>query len=100
MPYLAMGETSVSPAGLKDIAGGTVTFTLFVWSDGGGQLECKELMTAVDCLLARHQPMLPGCHAGEITLTAAAVTRQYSENGSRYRGRLVFRVPIYEADPL
>ncbi|WP_262689786.1 DUF3168 domain-containing protein [Kordiimonas aestuarii] len=98
MPYLAMGETNISPAGLKDRQGNVVTFALWVWSDGDGQLECKDLLAAVDRLLSRHKPTVPGCHAGEIILTGAAVTRQYAENGSRYRGRLAYKVQLYEED--
>ena len=98
LPYIVMGDTNMTADNLKDVQGRTVTFTLLVWSEEPSQLECKELMAEVDRLLARHQPVVPGCHAGDISLTGAAVTRQAGDGGVRYRGRLTYRVQLYEED--
>jgi hypothetical protein len=96
LPCLTMGETTMEGADLKDIAGTNITFTLFILSDEPGQMQVKELMAAVDECLNRFVPAVPGARAGELMLTNAGVTRQFTENGSRYRGRMAYRVKLYE----
>jgi len=99
LPCLTMGETTMEGANLKDISGTTITFTLFILSDEPGQMQVKELMGAVDACLHRFAPMVPGARAGELTLAGAGVTRLSTENGSRYRGRMAYRVKLHEDAP-
>ncbi len=97
-PYLTLGETGMEGADLKDIPATVVTFSLFILSDEPGQMQVKDLMAAVDACLGRFVPEFPGAKCGELTLAGAGVTRQVTENGSRYRGRLAYRVKLY-GDP-
>lgn len=96
LPYLTMGETTAEDSALKDLRGSSITFSLFIVSEEPGQMQVKELMAAVDSCLNRWQPELANADAGEMVLTSAGVVRQFSENGSRYRGRMSYRVKIFE----
>lgn len=96
LPYLMMGEASAEGAALKDVEATAVTVVLFVLSDEPSQMQAKELMAAVDDCVNRFCPHVPGARCGEMSLQSAAVVRQVSESGSRYRGRLTYRVKLYE----
>ena len=94
-PYIAMGDTSIQPADLKDREGTKVSFDIMVWSNESSQMEAKELMADVNAVLHQASPQLSGFDLTDIRLLSAGVVRQYTDIGGLYRGRLNYSALIY-----
>ena len=94
-PYLAMGETNLRDARLKDTGGATITFDLMIWSAEASQMQVKELMAAVDASLEAADISLVGHDLITLRLVSASTVRQWSEAGSLYRGRLSYSALVY-----
>jgi len=96
-PYLAMGETNLRDGRLKDTSGSTISFDLMVWSAEASQMQVKELMAAVDTSLGGANISLVGYDLITLRLVSASTVRQWSEEGSLYRGRLSYSALVYAA---
>lgn len=95
-PYLTFGDTSVSPASLKDCFGSKVNFNISLWSDEQSQMQVKELMADVDAILNRANLQIFGYDLMSLQLVSADVIRQFSEAGALYRGRLTYSALVYQ----
>jgi len=96
-PYLSMGESRFRNAGLKGTSGAEVNFDLIIWSNDPGQMQVKELMTAVETSLESAELTLSGHDLATLRLESATCVRQWNEAGSLYRGRLAYSALVYAA---
>jgi hypothetical protein len=96
-PYVSMGETALTAGDLKDTTGASTRFDLYVYSDEASQMQVKELMASVEKAVDTADISLPGFDLVTMRLVSANVTRQWSEAGSLYRGRLSYGALIYSA---
>ncbi|MFC3051653.1 DUF3168 domain-containing protein [Kordiimonas pumila] len=94
-PYAAMGGTNLQPNDLKDRDGASISFDIILWSKEPSQLEVKELMAEVDRVLDKAALGVVGYSLVSLRLQSAAVTRQWNEDGSLYRGRLTYAALVY-----
>ena len=95
-PYVAMGDTNIRPADLKDINGAQISFDLTIWSNEPSQMQVKELLAATDQVIDKAALQLIGYDLVRLRLQNAGVVRQWSEHGSLYRGRLTYSALVYE----
>lgn len=95
-PYIAMGDTNITPGLVKDRAGSRITFEIVVWSNEASQMEAKELMTIVDNVFAGGELETLAFDLVQIRLQNASVVRQFNEEGSLYRGRMSYTAQVYE----
>ena len=95
-PYLTMGETNHQPSDLKDRDGAQISFGLLLWSNEASQMQVKELMAKVDETLSGKALDLVSYDMISLRLQNASVVRQWTEEGSLYRGRLTYSATVYE----
>jgi hypothetical protein len=95
MPYIAFGDTSITSADTKTLAGSTVDFDVSVWSGEASQMEAKEIMAVVDSILHTADLNITGQDLVYLRLQNAGVVRQFRATGSLYRGRLSYRARLF-----
>lgn len=95
-PYIAMGDTNITPGLVKDRTGGRITFEIVIWSKEPSQMETKELMAIADNVFAGGELETLAFDLVQIRLQNASVVRQFNEEGSLYRGRMNYTAVVYE----
>jgi len=95
-PFLALGETSVTPGNLKDTEGARIEFDVLIYSDEPSQMQVKELMATTERTLSAAEITLTDYDLVSLDLVSAAISDTYVNTGKVFLARLHYSSLIFQ----